>query len=82
MAQKPRRKSIESRLTAVERGLGSLRASDTAIINELRDGFARMESRLDQFYNHIDGFNKVTSHPSHGGSYLKTYLYDVRAMKL
>ena len=32
--------------------MGSLRASDTAIINELRDGFARVENRLDQIYNH------------------------------
>ncbi len=39
--------------------MGSLRASDTAIINELRDGFARMESRVDQIYNHIDGFIKL-----------------------
>jgi len=59
MARKPRSKSIGSRLTAVERGLGSLRASNTAIINELRDGFARVESRLDQIYNHIDGFIKL-----------------------
>ena len=57
MARKPRSKSIESRLTAVERGLGLLRASHTAIINEVRDGFARVESRLDQIYNHIDGFS-------------------------
>jgi len=39
--------------------MGSLRASDTAIINELRDGFGRVESRLDQIYNHIDGFIKL-----------------------
>jgi hypothetical protein len=37
----------------------SLRASDTAIIDELRDGFARVESRLDQIYNHNDGFIKL-----------------------
>jgi hypothetical protein len=59
MARKPRSKSIESRVTAIDRGIGSLRASDTAIINELRDGFARVESRLDQIYNHIDGFMKL-----------------------
>ena len=58
MARKPRNKSIGSRLTAVQRGMGSLRASDTAIINELRDGFARVENRLDQIDNHIDGFIK------------------------
>lgn len=39
--------------------MGSLRASDTAIINDLRDGFARVENRLDQIYNHIDGFIKL-----------------------
>ena len=59
MARKPGSKRIGLRLTAVERGVGSLRASDTAIINELRDGFARVESRLDQIYNHIDGFIKL-----------------------
>jgi len=59
MARKPRNKSIGSRLTAVERSIGSLRASDTAIINELRDGFARVESRLDQIYNDVDGFIKL-----------------------
>lgn len=59
MAGKPRSKSIGSRLTAVERGVGSLRASDTGIINELRDGFGRVESRLDQIYNHMDGFIKL-----------------------
>jgi hypothetical protein len=59
MARKPGSKSIGSRLTAVERGMGLLLASDTAIINELRDGFARVESRLDQIYNHIDGFVKL-----------------------
>ena len=53
------RKTIESRLTAVERGIKSLQASDAAIINEMRDGFARMESRFDQIYNHVDGFMKL-----------------------
>ncbi len=37
----------------------SRRASDTAIINELRDGFARVENRLDRIYNHMDGFIKL-----------------------
>ncbi len=59
MARKPRSKSIGSRLTAVERGMYSRRASDTAIINELRDGFARVENRLDRIYNHMDGFIKL-----------------------
>ena len=39
--------------------MDSLRVSDTSIINELRDGFARVESRLDQIYNHIDEFIKL-----------------------
>jgi len=59
MARKPRSKSVGSRVTAVERGIGSLRASDMAIINELRDGFAGLENRLDQIYNHVDGFIKL-----------------------
>jgi hypothetical protein len=59
MPRKPRSISIDSRLTAVERGIGSLRASDTTILNELRDGFALVESRLNQIYNHIDGFIKL-----------------------
>ncbi len=60
------RKTIESRLTTVERGIKSLQASDAAIIRSVRDGFsqmesrfAHMESRLDQIYNHVDGFMKL-----------------------
>ena len=67
------RKTIESRLTTVERGIKSLQASDAAIIRSMRDGFsqmesrfahmesrfAHMESRFDQIYNHIDGFMKL-----------------------
>ena len=59
MARRPARKSIESRLTAVERGIRSLQASDTTIITIIKDmqeGFARMENRLEQVYNHVDGF--------------------------
>ena len=66
MARRPVKKTIESRLTAVERGIKSLQASDAAIIRAMRDGFARiesqfahMESRFDQIYNHIDGFMKL-----------------------
>jgi len=66
MARQPARKSIESRLTTVERGIKSLQASDAAIIKSMRDGFSQMESRfahmetrLDQIYNHIDGFMKL-----------------------
>ncbi len=66
MAHRPASKSIESRLTAVERGIKSLQASDAAIIRSMRDGFsqmesrfAHMESRFDQIYNHVDGFMKL-----------------------
>ena len=62
MARRPARKSIESRLTTVERGIRSLQASDTtiiAIIKDMQEGFARMENRLEQVYNHVDGFMKL-----------------------
>jgi len=59
MARQPVNKAIQSRLTAVERGIRSLQANDTAIIKEMRDGFAQMESRFDQIYNHVDGFMKL-----------------------
>ena len=66
MARRPAKKSVESRLTAVERGIKSLQANDAAIITAMRDGFAnmdtrfgQMETRLDQIYNHIDGFVKL-----------------------
>lgn len=62
MAHRPVRKTIESRLTAVERGIRSLQASDTTIITIIKDmqeGFARMENRLEQVYNHVDGFMKL-----------------------
>ncbi|MBI2998033.1 MAG: hypothetical protein HYY46_06195 [Deltaproteobacteria bacterium] len=59
MARRPARKTIESRPTAVERGIKSLQASDAAIIRSMRDGFSQMESRLDQIYNHVDGFMKL-----------------------
>jgi len=59
MARQPVNKAIQSRLTAVERGVRSLQANDAAIIKEVRDGFAQMESRFDQIYNHVDGFMKL-----------------------
>lgn len=59
MARKPVAKSIESRLTSVERGIQSLHANDSAIIKEVKAGFASIENRLDQIYNHIDGFIKL-----------------------
>ena len=62
MARNPPRKTIESRLTAVERGVRSLQANDgkmIPMIKDLQEGFARMENRLDQIYNHVDGFMKL-----------------------
>jgi len=73
MARRPATKTVDSRLTAVERGIKSLQASDAAIIRSMRDGFSQMEnrfahvesrfahmdSRFDQIYNHIDGFMKL-----------------------
>ena len=66
MARRPVKKTGDSRLTALERGIKSLQASDAAIIRSMRDGFsqmesrfAHMESRFDQIYNHIDGFMKL-----------------------
>ena len=66
MARRPAKRSVESRLTVVERGIKSLQPNDAAIITAMRDGFAnmetrlgQMETRLDQIYNHIDGFVKL-----------------------
>ena len=62
MARRPARKSIQSRLTAVGRDIRSLQANDTTIIATIKDmqeGFARMETRLEQIYNHVDGFMKL-----------------------
>jgi len=66
MARRPAKKTIESRLVGVERGVRSLQASDAAIIRSIGDGFsqiesrfAHMESRFDQIYNHVDGFMKL-----------------------
>jgi chromosome segregation ATPase len=62
MAHRPAKKTVESRLTAVERGIRSLQANDAkliAIVEGLQSGFARMEGRLDEIYNHIDGFMKL-----------------------
>ena len=62
MARRPAKKTIESRLVGVERGIRSLQANDTTIITIIKDmqeGFARMEYRLEQVYNHVDGFMKL-----------------------
>jgi len=66
MARRPAKKTIESCLVGVERGIKSLQASDAAIIRSMRDGFSQMESRFahmdsrfDQIYNHVDGFMKL-----------------------
>ncbi len=62
MARRPARKTIESRLTSVERGIRSLQASDTTIIvavKTLQDGFTRMEGRINEINNHVDAFMKL-----------------------
>ncbi len=62
MARRPAKKTIESRLVGVERGIRSLQANDTTIITIIKDmqeGFPRMENRLEQVYNHVDGFMKL-----------------------
>ena len=59
MARPPVKKSTESRLTAVERGIRSLQASNLAIVKDMQEGFARIENRLEQLYNHVDGFMKL-----------------------
>jgi CO dehydrogenase/acetyl-CoA synthase beta subunit len=62
MARRPAKKTIESRLVGVERGIRSLQANETTIITIIKDmqeGFARMENRLEQVYNHVDGFMKL-----------------------
>jgi len=55
MARRPAKKTIESRLVGVERGIRSLQANVTTIvtiIKDMQEGFARMENRLEQVYNH------------------------------
>jgi predicted RNase H-like nuclease (RuvC/YqgF family) len=62
MARQPQKKNIESRLTAVERGIRSLQTNNTtiiAIIKDMQEGFARMENRLEQVYDHVHGFMKL-----------------------
>ena len=62
MARQRTKKTTESRLTAMERGIRSLQANETtviAIVKNLQEGFTRMESRLEQVYNHVDGFMKL-----------------------
>jgi chaperonin cofactor prefoldin len=52
-------KSIVSQLSGVQRDIRILHASDAAILKEIRDGFAHMETRFDQIYDHMDGFIKL-----------------------
>lgn len=62
MARRPAKKTIESRLVGVARGIRSLQANDTTIITIIKDmqeGFARLEYRLEQVYNYVDGFMKL-----------------------
>ena len=57
MARRPPKKTVESRLTTVERGLKSLQASDAAIIRTMRDGFAQVDQRfvqVDQRFAQVD----------------------------
>ena len=65
MARRPQKKNAESRLTAVERGIRLLQVNETTIIKEMREGFARMETRLEQIYNHVDGFMKLHARRSY-----------------
>ncbi len=58
MARRPAKKTIESRLTAVERGIKSLQASNAAIIRSMRDGFSQMGSR----FAHMDSrFDQIST---------------------
>ena len=66
IARRPAKKTVESRLTVFERGIKSLQANNAGIVTAVRDGFAnmknrfaQMECRLDQIYNHMDGFVKL-----------------------
>ena len=54
MARRPPKKTVESRLTTVERGLKSLQASDAAIIRTMRDGFAQVDQRFAQMETSLD----------------------------
>ena len=55
MARRPVKKTVESRLTSVERGIKSLQASDATITKEMRAGFAQMESRFTQIEGQMEG---------------------------
>jgi len=55
MARRPVKKTVESRLTAVERGIKSLQASDAAITKEMRAGFAQMEGRFTRIEGQMEG---------------------------
>jgi hypothetical protein len=46
MARRPAKKTIDSRLTAVERGIRSLQRSDAAIIRSMQDGFLQVENHF------------------------------------
>ncbi len=59
MARQSAKKGIDARLTAVERGIRSLQANNITIIKDMQEGFARIESRLEALYNHVDGFMKL-----------------------
>jgi predicted nucleic acid-binding Zn-ribbon protein len=73
MARGPVKKTVESRLTAVERGIKSLQASDATIIRSMRDGFSQMDGRfadvegrfahMESRFDHMDSrFDQIYNH--------------------
>ena len=59
MPRKPKAKTVGSRLTTLERGVQLLNANDKSIMKEISDGFALMGNRLNEIYDHMDGFIKL-----------------------
>jgi hypothetical protein len=59
MARRPARKTADSRLTGVERGIKSLQATMRDGFSQLESRFAHIENRLEQIYNQVDGFMKL-----------------------
>ncbi len=56
------KKAANSRLIAVAQGIRSAQVNEAAVIaivKNLQEGFTRMENRLEQVYNHLDGFMKL-----------------------
>jgi hypothetical protein len=59
MARRPARKTVDSRLTVVERGIKSLQATMQDGFSQMESRFVHIENRLDQICNHVDGFIKL-----------------------